>query len=332
MAQNPQNVDGPSIVGVANHDPKADAQALSEALKGKNTDEKLIIKILTTRTNHQLQAVKLSYNKYYGDLIKKIKDEASGNFEQVCVNLLLNRPEYEAKCLYNSMKGIGTKEDDLLEIICTRTPSQLQQIMEGFKKICKEKGEKNDDLLKWVQSETSGDLEKLLVACLSCKRAAEGQADVKAAAKEAKLLYDKGENKWGTDEQAFIEILTRSSFGQISLIASEYEKLGENTLLAAIDNEMGGNLAKGLNFIVKYSRDAAGFWAEQLRETMKGMGTDDDKLLRIMITRAEIDLKSIRSVFGDRHGNGKTLLDWIKSDTSGHYEDILVALCLGNNQ
>jgi len=138
--------------------------------------------------------------------------------------------------------------------------------------------------------------------------------------------------KFGTDEQAFIYTLSNNSFSQISLIASEYEKISNNTLLKAIEDEIGGDLSKGLTTIVKYSRDPAGFWAEQLRETMKGMGTDDNKLLRIMVTRAEIDLKSIRNAFGNQYGDGKTLLDWIKSDTSGNYEDILVALCLGNEQ
>jgi len=195
MAQIPLNQNGPSIVGVANHKPELDAKAIYDAVKGKGTDEKAIIYILTTRTNRQLQAVVMAYNKSYGDILKKIKDETSGNFENVCVSLLLNRPDYEAKCLYGAMKGIGTKEADLIEIICTRTASELKQIIEGFKRICKEKGEKNDDLIQWIKSETGGDFEKLLVSCLSCQRPAEGKTDAKSAAAAAQFLYQKGEKK-----------------------------------------------------------------------------------------------------------------------------------------
>jgi len=95
---------------------------------------------------------------------------------------------------------------------------------------------------------------------------------------------------------------------------------------------MSGDLEKALVTIVYYSRDPSAFWAEKLKQTMKGLGTDDDYLIRIMITRAEIDLRSIRDVFGDRFGKGKTLVDWIKSDTSGDYEAILVGLLFGNEQ
>jgi len=147
-----------------------------------------------------------------------------------------------------------------------------------------------------------------------------------------KFYIKKVKKKWGTDEAAFIEVLATRNFGQIALIASEYEKLSENTLLAAIESEIGGDFGKGLLTIVKHAREPAAFWAEQLRVTMKGMGTDDDKLLRIMVCRSDIDLKTVSNVFGDRYGDGKTLLDWIKSDTSGRFEDILVSICLGSEQ
>jgi len=146
------------------------------------------------------------------------------------------------------------------------------------------------------------------------------------------IYMTKVKKKFGTDEKAFIDVLTTRSFGQIAEIANQYEKISKNTLAAAIESEMGGDFGKGLTTIIKFSRDPAAYWAEELKDTMKGMGTDDDRLLRIMVTRAEIDLKSIRDVFGDRFGKGKTLLDWIKSDTTGDFEDILVALCLGNDQ
>jgi len=122
------------------------------------------------------------------------------------------------------------------------------------------------------------------------------------------------------------------SFTHVAAISHQYEKISKKTLIAAIQSEMSGDLEKGLVAIVSFARDPAAFWAEKLRNTMKGLGTDDKKLIRIMVTRSEIDMASIRDVFGDRYGKGKTLLDWIKSDTSGDYENILVALALGNDQ
>jgi len=55
-------------------------------------------------------------------------------------------------------------------------------------------------------------------------------------------------------------------------------------------------------------------------------------LIRICVSRAEIDLKSIRDIFGDRYGKGKTLIEWVKSDLSGDFENVIVGLLLGNEQ
>jgi len=95
---------------------------------------------------------------------------------------------------------------------------------------------------------------------------------------------------------------------------------------------MSGDLQDALLTILNYSKDPASFWAEKLKDSMKGMGTDEKKLIRIITARAEIDLKSIRDVFGDRYGKGKTLMEWVKSDTSGDFENLLVGLLLGNEQ
>jgi len=318
----------PSIVGVANFDAEADAQIFRNSLKPKHTDEKAIIKILTTRTNHQIQEIRKTYAKLYNgkDLTQQIKEDTSGNFEKVALTLLLLRPEFEAKCLYEAMKGLGTNEDILIEIICTRNAEHLEQIVKAYDRLY------DKSLEKVVKSETNGDFEKLLTSCLSCKRDKNGKIDENQALKDAETLYSAGEKKWGTDEKTFINILTLRSFTHIAAVAHQYEKVSKKTLVSAIQSEMSGDLEKGLVTIVNFARDPAAYWAERLKASMKGLGTDDHKLIRIMVTRAEIDMSSIRDTFGDRYGNGKTLVDWIKSDTSGNYEHILVSLALGNEQ
>jgi len=194
MAQMPLHQGGgqkPSIVGIGNFDPESDAKALRNAMKGKGTDEKAIIKILTTRTNAQLQAVRKAYGELYEykDLLKNIKDEVSGKFEKVCLALLTERSDYEAKCIESGMKGMGTNEALLIEIICTRPAAQLDRISKSYDRLY------DKSLAEIVKSETKGDFEKLLLACLACKRAAEGKVDSKEAAKDAQYLYDKGEKK-----------------------------------------------------------------------------------------------------------------------------------------
>ena len=41
-------------------------------------------------------------------------------------------------------------------------------------------------------------------------------------------------------------------------------------------------------------RNRAAYFAERLRDSMKGMGTKDDQLIFIMVTRCDVDLESIK--------------------------------------
>ena len=57
---------------------------------------------------------------------------------------------------------------------------------------------------------------------------------------------------------------------------------------------------------------------------MKGLGTNDETLMRIFVGRAEIDLAAIKKAFDE--ANPETLVGMISGDTSGHYQDLLLKL------
>jgi hypothetical protein len=65
-----------------------------------------------------------------------------------------------------------------------------------------------------------------------------------------------------------------------------------------------------------------------LHKAMKGLGTDDTTLIRIIVTRAEIDMQYIKAEYLKKYR--KTLNDAVHSETSGNYRAFLLAL-LGPN-
>nr|XP_032522156.1 annexin A4-like isoform X3 [Danaus plexippus plexippus] len=76
--------------------------------------------------------------------------------------------------------------------------------------------------------------------------------------------------------------------------------------------------------IVKCVKSKVGFFAERLYYSMKGIGTNDKTLIRIIVSRSEIDLGDIKQAFLEKFG--KPLEDWISGDTSGDYKKALLTL------
>jgi len=57
---------------------------------------------------------------------------------------------------------------------------------------------------------------------------------------------------------------------------------------------------------------------------MKGVGTQDRRLIRVIVTRTEIDMQHIKIAYYKKYG--KPLTSAVRSDTSGHYKDFLLSL------
>ena len=67
--------------------------------------------------------------------------------------------------------------------------------------------------------------------------------------------------------------------------------------------------------------DSDAYFADALYLSMKGAGTDDATLIRIIVSRSEIDLEQIKSAFRAVH-SPKSLVEMVSSDTSGDYKKV----------
>ena len=67
------------------------------------------------------------------DLIEDVKGDLSGHFLDTIKALLMAPAEYDAYQLRKAMKGLGTDEDVLIEVICTRSNAQLKEVIRTYK-------------------------------------------------------------------------------------------------------------------------------------------------------------------------------------------------------
>ena len=299
--------------------PERDCQILRDAVHGVGTNEKAIIDIIVNRNVAQRAEIRRCYKSCFGkDLIARLKEDTSGNFKQVIAGMFMTPAEYDAYCLYKAMKGLGTDDGVLIEIIGTRTNEQLAAIKDVFEK------EYKGTLEKWVIGDTSGNYKNLLVALLQCGRSTNPNPDPNMCQADAQALYKAGEGRWGTDEPTFIKIFAKRSAAELSMINDCYCRLRGKGLLNAIDKEFSGNIKKLLQTIVGGLLDPPGYFAKRIREAVKGLGTNDAKLARVIISRSEIDLGFIKQAYQRLYQ--RDMLHDVRSDTSGFYRDILTGL------
>lgn len=153
--------------------------------------------------------------------------------------------------------------------------------------------------------------------------------DEHLAKKDAQILYDAGEKKWGTDEDKFTEILCLRSFPQLKLTFDEYRNISQKDIEDSIKGELSGHFEDLLLAIVHCTRNTPAFLAGRLHQALKGAGTDEFTLNRIMVSRSEIDLLDIRREFKKHYGC--SLYSAIQSDTSGDYRTVLLKICGGDD-
>jgi hypothetical protein len=296
-----------------------DAEALRKALKGAGTDEDTIIKIIANRNNTQRQQLKQYYQqKFNKDLVFDLKSDLSGKFEDAVVALFDDPYVYDAKSLNKAMKGAGTDEDTCIEILCTRPNWYIKNIITAYTNLF------GKDLIKDVKSDFSGNLERLLVNILNCSRSENPNPNRQTVEQYAQQLIKGGIKKLGTDEKLFIDILTKCSTQELQLLAQVYEKQAGESLLKSIDKEFSGNLKKTLKTIIYANTIPSEYFATRVHDAVKGLGTKDHLLIRVIVSRSEIDLPQIKQYY--RQLFGKDLYEDVKNDISGDYRALLLGI------
>ncbi|XP_059470122.1 annexin B10-like isoform X4 [Neocloeon triangulifer] len=289
-------------------------------MKGFGTDEQAIIDILCNRSNSQRQQIKDAFTREYGrDIIADLKSELGGKFEDVIIGLMDNPVEYMCNQLHKAMKGLGTDEETIVEIICSRNNREIKEIVDNYERLY------NRPLAEHLCSETESSFRRLLTLLVTGVRE-EFNIDPDKAREDAQSLFDAGEGQWGTNEEIFNKVFSHSSYGQLRLIFQEYKSVsGGKCIEESLKSELSGELLDGLMAIVECVQDKVLFYANRLHKAMDGFGTNDTTLIRIIISRSEIDLANIKRAYEKIYN--KTLISAVKqSETSGDYKKALLAL------
>ncbi|KAL5970641.1 Annexin A6, partial [Taenia solium] len=334
----------PTLKPNPNFDVNADVEALCKSMRCWGTDEETITKILGKRTSEErLQIVSLYKQKYGRELAHDLDGDLKGHFRD-CTILLTEDPIYlMAKSLYYAMKGVGTNENTIIEIIVGCTNEEINKLKQFYIYVLRDKGIKDPKrtLETDIRTETTGYFCKMLLQLLKGdipdptpeqlrtiqQKGGDlmvNQKEVTAAVKQIVEALAKPKN---STNSVLLNAFQHKNVWEIAAMDKEYKKASGKGLISAISEAVEGEFGTLLMAMVQHAVDRPKFYSEALYQSMVGQGTRDFLLMRVLILRSEaschIDLLDIKETFDKDH---KSLAEWIKGETSGYYEQLLLAL------
>ncbi|XP_058079185.1 annexin D5-like isoform X2 [Magnolia sinica] len=308
--------------------PKQDAIHLNSAFKGTGLNLGKVISILANRDTTQRRLIQQEYRLLYSEeLNDRLSQELDWNLswnlggninailkknvKSAILLWMLDPVERDATIVGKALTLTTLNLDAATEVICSRTPSQVRLFKEAyFKKY-------GTQLDSDISSRTKGNHKKLLVACVNVARDEETEVDPKMVEEDAKKLFKDG-------EKTFVRIFSERSWAHLAAVASSYHRTYGNSLEKAVKKETSGHFKHALLTLLGCAMNPAEYFAKVLYKAMEGFGTTDSTLIRVVVTRAEIDMMHIKEEYSKKYK--KSLQDAIHSETSGDYRTFLLSL------
>ena len=304
-----------------NFNPLDDAINIKKSfIKPKNMNG--LIHIIAHRSNAQRQEIKNQYFQQNNkNLIDDLKKELSGNFQDAAIALFYTPLDYDCYQLYKAMKGLGTNEDTLIEVIATRSNERINQIKRRYLEMY------NRELLKDIESDTSGFFRQMLKKLLEANRSNNPYPDEKDSEICAKQLFDAANQKKEVLHETFMNIFTQKSREELASISKVYFRWYSKTLFEVIEKLFSGDAKRILKAIVYALLSPSEYFAYRINKAIKGFGTNDTILIRVLVSRDEIDIGRIKRYYKQLYQ--KDLYTAVKEDVSGDYRNLLLEL-IGN--
>jgi len=297
------------------------ADVLRKAMKGFGTDEDALIKILAPMGPLEVESVKDAFRQNHKrDLMKDVHSETSGYFRDGLEAILRGPLEQDCYTLREGLKGIGTKEEFLDEVLLGRSNADINAIKAHYQHMYERSLESD------MKSDLSAKTERMFDMILAARRTEESAPiNPQQIENNVNELYRVTEGQMGTDELQVCAIISSASTAQLRAIAQSYQSRYQRTLEECIRKEFSGHMKDVLLYMVCKAVDPAKHDADLLEAAMAGAGTKDTALVRriIMVHWNRDRLQQCKGAY--RHYYKQDLAQRIKKETSGDYEKLMVA-------
>jgi len=223
--------------------------------------------------------------------------------------------EEDAKVLRKAMKGFGTSEEPIIELVVNRSWKQLKVIEEMFKSAF------GRDLKEDLKSELRGNLEEVVVA----RFLSPDELDAAWLRKAMKGI--------GTNERLLIHVICTKTNSEIEAVKEAYKQLFDRDLVKDVTGECTGELEELLVSLLQAGREEekevdeerATEEAQEIFDAGEGAwGTNESVFNRIFALRSFDQLKATFCAYSCL--SGKEIEDVIGEEMSGDDKEAFLTL------
>ncbi|XP_072030132.1 uncharacterized protein [Amphiura filiformis] len=302
------------------YDEKEDAAKLFKAIKGMLKAEPILIQVLARRTYAQRQQTISKFNQQYElDLEEDFTSQLDGDYHDFVSALLARREEVDAMALNHALKGSGSLAETFIEILCTRNNTALGVIKATYHRLY------GIELEEDIKSEVKGQLRHLFLALIKGSRNEKMAAKSDIVETDASELMDDDPDRWTVNGGKLGELLSAASFDHIRAVLQEYDKVTDWELVQELKRTLSGDYKDAMLAMVKCLNNCASFLADQIHQVLTGEA-DESALIRIMITRSEVDLLQIRRAYRKKYN--EPLIDALETKCRSPIKKALIQMVL----
>ena len=297
-------------------------EQLFSVFTGNPLNYDMLFDILTRTSNYERQIIadqyKIRYNKSVFDEINSLISEK--NIRNIVTLMFYNYYELDARVLHKALKE---KKDEkaIVEIFASRPHWFLQTVDEEYNRIY------GITLRDDLSHEKKSDFIKFVLCMLNTPRDTENPIQSEKQAEEiVQEIIKNGLKEYSTDVDLFKDIFVKKSREDLIMISRKFKELDKKkrNFYDAVNDSCSKGTKELLKAIIYAVAIPSHYFAHLLKKSIVGLGTDEETLNRVLVTRHEIDMEFIRNYYKAEQKN--ELVDDIIGGTTGNYQKITTKL------
>ncbi|KAJ4969953.1 hypothetical protein NE237_003052 [Protea cynaroides] len=304
-----------------------EVNALSKSFSGFGVDEKTIITILGKWQPEEWKSFRKGcpfvfteddrlFEKWNDEHIDLLEREFS-RFKNAVMLWTMHPWERDARLAKEALIKQNRSYNVLIEIACTRSSEELLGARKAYHSVYDHSIE--EDVASHIQDSNRN----LFVALVSAYRYEGPKVNDEITKSEAKILsnaFKNADKKNPVEDEEVVRILSTRSKPHLQAIYKHYKEICKQTLDEDLED------GSSLKAVVMCLCSPLAYFSKVLNDALKS-GVDEKTkvaLTRVVVTRAESDMKEIKEEYNKEHG--VFLSQKIKETTQGNYKDFLLTL------